>query len=157
MTMTWTTLAAITGVVTGSVGTLLGIWNTVQNMVQNRLRVQVVPISEKRIYGMDASGATFKIEYSNSNIISNDVCLEVTNHSRFPVTVAEVGFLLENGTRKAVQDRFLPKTLESRSATKISVGPFPQATRRVYVTTQCGHTFYGNGSVLRKWHKMSTQ
>lgn len=157
MTISWTTLAAVTGAITGSVGMLLGIWNTVQNTLQTRLRLRVVPISEKRIHGMDASGATFRIEYNNTDIVSNDVCIEVTNHSPFPVTIAEVGFSLKNGTRKAVEDRFLPTTLESRTATKISVGPFPQTTCRVYATTQCGHTFYGTGPVLRKWHKIPTQ
>ena len=98
---------------------------------------------------MGTAGAALEIEYSNSDIISDDVCLDVTNHSPFPATIAEVGFVLQNGTKKAAQDRFLPKALESRTAMKISVGPFPERTRRVYATTQCGHTFYGNGPVLQ--------
>jgi hypothetical protein len=155
MTASWTAVAAIVGVITGSVGTTLGIWNLVQNLLQRRVRLKVIPKSTA------IRGSGF---LSSNRELQSDgfACIEVTNLSAFPVTIAEVGFTLdgEDGRAVVVPDpvTLLPKRLEPRESIDVratrSFG-FPKKAERAYATTQCDHTIFGDSLVLRKWRKMS--
>ncbi len=150
----WTTAAAIVGAITGSVGTVLGVWNFVQTLLQRRVRLTVVPKSTA------IRGNAFLS--SDRELLSGGfACIQVTNRSTFPVTIAEVGFSLErdNGRAFVVPDpvTLLPKRLEPRESLDVRATQmlgFPSRAKRAYATTQCGHTSYGDSPVLSEWRKM---
>jgi hypothetical protein len=148
MTVNWTTVAAITGVV-------LGVWNLVQGFWQRRVRLRVIP----KLSAIRGSGF---LSSSKDVLPDGFACIEVTNLSGFAVTIAEVGFSLVGEKSRAViipePRTFLPKRLESRESIDVratqSAG-FPRKARRAYATTQCEHTCYGDSLVLSEWRKLS--
>ena len=141
--------------VTAIIGAGLGVWNLVQGFWQRRVRLKVVPkLSATRGGGFLSS---------NRDVLPDGfACIEVTNLSAFPVTVAEVGFSLvgDVGRSVIIPDplNFLPKRLESRESIDVratrSAG-FPKKAKRAYATTQCGHTRDGDSIVLKKHRKMA--
>jgi hypothetical protein len=149
----WTTAAAIVGAITGSVGTLLGVWNLVQTLLQRRVRLKVVPKSTA------IRGNAF-LSSVRELLPNGFACIQVTNLSAFPVTVAEVGFSLnrDNGRAFIVPDpmNLLPKRLEPRESLDVRgtrMLGFPDRAKLAYATTQCGHTSYGDSPVLSEWRK----
>ena len=92
--------------VTAIIGAGLGVWNLVQGFWQRRVRLKVVPkLSSTRGGGFLSS---------NRDVLPDGfACIEVTNLSAFPVTVAEVGFSLvgDVGRSVIIPDplNFLPK------------------------------------------------
>ena len=142
--------------VTAAIGAVLGVWNFVQGFWQRRVRLKVVPkLTELR-------GNAF-LSSSIDLLPDRFACIEVTNLSAFPVTIAEVGFSLDGevGRSVIIQEplNLLPKRLEPREsidirATKIT--GFPRKAKRAYATTQCKHTRYGDSVVLEKHRKMAT-
>jgi hypothetical protein len=155
MNVNLTTMNAIIGAVTGSVSLVLGVYNLVQNLSQRRVRLKVVP----KLTAIRGAGFL-----SNSVDLVPDgfACIEVTNLSAFPLTIAEVGFSLDGEVGRAVvrpdPTTLLPKRLEPRESIDVratrSAG-FPKKAKRGYATTQCDHTCYGDSLVLSKWRKMS--
>jgi hypothetical protein len=158
MTFSWTTVTAVIGAITGSVGTLLGVWNFVQSLSQRRVRLKVIPKSTT------IRGSGFLS--SNRDVMSDEwfACVEVINLSAFPVTIAEVGFSLEGEDGRSViipePPTFLPKRLEPRESIDVratrSAG-FPKKARRAYAATQCDRICYGDSPVLKKWRKISAR
>ena len=137
--------------VTATVGAVLGVWNLVQGFWQRRVRLKVVPkLSARRGVGGLLS--------SDRDVLPDGfACIEVTNLSAFPVTIAEVGFSLvgEVGRGVIIPDppSLLPKRLEPRESIDIRVtkySGFPKRAHRGYATTQCKHTRYGDSIVLKK-------
>ena len=151
MNISWTTVAAI-------IGAALGVWNLVQGFWQRRVRLRVVP-------KLSVFLGTGFLSSSTDLLPDGSACIEVTNLSTFPVTIAEVGFFLEGEGRRGDQciiipepTSVLPKRLESRESIDVratrSAG-FPKKAKRGYATTQCDHTCNGDSLVLRKWRKMA--
>ena len=155
MNSSLTTVTAIVGAITGSVGSLLGVWNLVQSFSQRRVRLRVVP----KLTVIRGNGFLS----SSSDLLPDGFpCIEVTNLSAFPVTIAEVGFSLYGTASRAVvipdPITLLPKRLEPRESIGVrapGIAAFPQKTRRAYASTQCDHTCYGDSLVLSKWRKIS--
>jgi hypothetical protein len=137
--------------VTATVGAVLGVWNLVQGFWQRRVRLHVVPkLSANRGVGAFLS--------SDRDVLPDGfACIEVTNLSAFPVTIAEVGFSLigEEGRGVIIPNptSLLPKRLEPRESIDIRVTKgigFPKRARRGYAATQCKHIRYGDSIVLKK-------
>jgi hypothetical protein len=149
MNINWTTVTAV-------IGATLGVWNLVQSFFQRRVRLKVVP----KLTVIRGSGF---LSSSMDLLPDGFACIEVTNLSVFPVTIAEVGFSLDGEVVRGVvipdPTTLLPKRLEPRESIDVratrSAG-FPKKARRAYATTQCEHTCYGDSVVLSKWRKMST-
>jgi hypothetical protein len=139
--------------VTASIGAGLGIWNLVQGFWQRRVRLKVVP----KLSVCNGPGYVS----SNRDLLPNGfVCIEVTNLSSFPVTIAEVGFFLKGkaGRSVVIPDplTFLPKRLESRESIDVratrSKG-FPKNAKKAFAKTQCDETRYGDSIVFKKHRK----
>lgn len=147
MNINWTTVTAV-------IGAVLGVWNLVQSFFQRRVRLRVVP----KLTVIRGSGF---LSSSRDLLPDGFACIEVTNLSAFPVTIAEVGFSVDGEAARAVvipdPTTLLPKRLEPRESMDVratrSAG-FPKKARRAYATTQCDHTCYGDSLVLSKWRKM---
>jgi hypothetical protein len=149
MSINWTTVTAI-------VGAALGLWNFVQGFWQRRVRLKVVPMLTISVGGGFLSNSTDWFP-------NGSPCIEVTNLSAFPVTIAEVGFSLA-GKKERFQlipnpPSVLPKRLEPRESIDVratqGVG-FPKQARLSYATTQCKNTRYGDSIVLRKHRESQT-
>src|ERR1035437_613669 len=110
MNSSLTTVTAIVGAITGSVGSLLGVWNLVQSFSQRRVRLRVVP----KLTVIRGNGFLS----SSSDLLPDGFpCIEVTNLSAFPVTIAEVGFSLYGTASRArvIPDRSEEHTSELQS------------------------------------------
>jgi len=148
MNINWTTLTAITGAA-------LGVWNLVQGLQKDRVRLKVVP----KLSVVRGNGILSTDRELNPNAFAS---IEVINLSTFPVTIAEVGFSLIKEPSRGVMipdpPNLLPKRLEPRQSIEIRVTQefgFPKKAKRAYATTQCDHTGYGDSPVLKKWRKAS--
>jgi len=148
MNVNWTTVTAI-------VGAVLGVWNLVQGLWQRRVRLKVVP----KLTSVRGGGF---LSSSREMLRDGFACIEVTNLSAFPVTIAEVGFsLVGKDTRSVIipePKNLLPMRLESRASIDIratqSAG-FPKNACRAYARTQCRRTRYGQSPVFKAWRKVS--
>jgi hypothetical protein len=144
----WTTVTAI-------VGAALGVWNFVQGFWQRRVRLRVIPQLSVFVGTavLSSSRDRFPPEALKALQSNECPCIEVTNLSVFPVTIAEVGLsLLGTTSRFVIPTTVLPKRLEPRESIDIraeSIG-FPKTAKLGYATTQCGHTCHGDSLVLKK-------
>jgi len=131
-----------------SVGAVLGVINTWHLVDQRRVKLKVIPKRAMPIGAIRDSG--------------DRLCIEVTNLSSFPITVAEVGvFYRGTDVRGAIiQPIFLdggtlPRRLESRaSLTAYAADAFPGGRDRhvvkcAYARTDCGVVATGNSPALR--------
>lgn len=150
MNGSWTTLTAIIGAVTGSVGVVLGVLNFIS---RRRVRLRVVP----KLTAIRGGGFLS----SSRDVLSDGfACIEVTNLSAFPVTLAEVGFDQGKDVARSViipePRNLLPKRLEPRECIDVRANQsagFPRKAKRAFASTQCKHTSYGDSIVFRKWRK----
>jgi hypothetical protein len=153
----------------GAVGTTLGVVNYVRTLVNERVRLRVLPKLAFATGGgflSDSLGARlpeFLREYG-APFISADVI----NLSKFPITISEIG-LCEGGVkpRRAaflnptlVEDgRTWPMRLEPREAGMLVSGedaanyPFTSRTR-LYVMTACDKTVLATSKALGAWTRM---
>jgi hypothetical protein len=113
MTMTTTELITLPLAVVGAV---LGVINTWRSLDRDRIKLRIVP---KVAYPVGMTDTRPRL------------CIEVINLSSFPVTVAEVGFLLRGSDKKLVliQPIFadggsFPRRLEGRSGFGLNRGPW---------------------------------
>ena len=136
--------------VTATVGAVLGVWNLVQGFWQRRVRLNVVP-------KLSSNRGSAVLSSDRDTLADGFACIEVTNLSAFPVTIAEVGFSLIGEAGRSViipnPTSLLLKRLEPRESIDIRVTKgvgFPKKARRGFATTQCKHTRYGDSIVLKK-------
>ena len=100
---------AIIGAVCGVTGVVLGIVNTWRQLRRDKVRLKIVPSHVIPVGAVADPGWNFGIE--------------VINMSEFPVTISDVGFLLNNGDKGTIatlpgfeQYGSLPLRLEPRTA-----------------------------------------
>lgn len=132
-------------------GAVLGVVNTWNSVNQQRLRIRVTPQ-----HAIPFGGADTRLTF----------CIQVTNLSSFPVTVAEVGFLYHGTTKKgAYIDPFVadmgpwPRRLEAReSVTVYMESPQSLNGHRIkcaYVVTGCGERRLGTSGALKQIARQS--
>lgn len=150
----WFKVAAIVGAGSGVIGTVLSVINMVRDWRRQRVRLRVIPLLRRSL-----GNAIF----SDRENIMDDAwpAVEVSNLCEFPVTISEVGFTKSGDDgRLAIlpEPGELPKRLEARSSTTVTatrqVG-FPCGAEKAYARTECGHTWYGDSPVLKKWKRSS--
>ena len=128
---------AIIGALTGIVGVVLGVVNTVHIVAVDKIRLRVIPE-----YAITPYGEGFVVE--------------VQNLSYMPITVKNMGILLSNGQTMAIgisllNANRLPKRIPVRESVTFSivlpVTGFP--AYKVDVKTGGGLTFKGTSNVFK--------
>jgi hypothetical protein len=159
-------ITAIIGVVSGSVGSILGIINICHSLSFYRVRLKVVP----KIAFMIDIGNTLTFYRDNDKFISllNDrvpyrLCVEVTNLSTFPLTVSDVGFGNIKKTRKIIYAPELtpgktwPVRLEARESVMVydaigtELDPKMLSKAVAYARTDCGKVKYGTSPIFKNY------
>jgi len=161
-----------------ALGAVLGVINTWRAYKRDQLNIRVIPkayISSKNGFITvtkipDKASSVHKLN-PNFDEKLNDVCIEVTNLSVFPVTISEAGFYRrESIDRFLLRDylipgeRRLPILLEPRSSFTIYVLPdhkfrtFYHLLKSAYIITDCDVTVKGTSSafkaVVRRYARM---
>ena len=140
-------ITAIVGAVCGVSGAILGIINTWHQLSKNKVRLKVTPSHAIPV----GSLANYNINFG----------IEVVNLSDFPVTISDVGFLLQNKQRATLstvdsfeQPQNLPVRLEPRTTYNnyfnINQARLPKEVECAYVTTQCGKLITGTSGALKQ-------
>lgn len=123
------------------VGAVLGVINTYQAFEQRRVKLLVRPS-----YGIPVPVGELMI------------AVEVLNLSSFPVTIAEIGFVLSGGKRYfqpelLTEQKSLPVRLGSRESitgyftiSKLDV----RQIRKAFACTACGEKAFGDSPALRQ-------
>jgi hypothetical protein len=159
-----TTITAITGLVFGLIGAILGIFNTIQQFRKDKVRLKLVP----KIYRHEANGGhlcSARIPTENEKAW-HGMCLEIINLSVFAVTIDEIGLLSSDEDSRIVfptaelsNNESLPKRLEPRASVTCYIPSNSPATilneglpfaKGFYATTSCGVTATGK-SAISKW------
>lgn len=134
-----------------ALGAILGIINTVCGLLNNRLRLKVVP------------NGCMLLPHDKEPRLS----IDVINLSTFPVTITEVGVKRRWASHRTVfpgpfltHEAKLPHRLEPRaSMTAITdhianmheIGP---SVNCAFAKTACGRIFYGYGPIFKEFRKM---
>ena len=156
----------------GVIGTLLGVINFFRSIFDERVRLRVVPsLAYPQDGGMLVDTKAHRIEALTAQLGMPTISIEVTNFSKFPVTVTEVGLCEEDieAERSPFQrPRFLdaaadaawPRRVEARDALSVystqnhgSNYNFTARTR-AYAKTSCGHVEFGRSEALRGWARV---
>lgn len=150
-TETITLTVAIIGAVTGITGIGLSVWSLYRQIDQDRVKLRV--------------GVSWTIEIANISESSGPPCLaiSVTNISKFPITLSEVGLLLaDNETRlispeaSTIRGETLPIRMESRTATTLvfpfefMLNPKLRSARCGYASTDCGERIESKPGIIPK-------
>ncbi len=150
-------------------GAALGILNTWKAYDRDRLKLKVRPKFYIHTRAGVLTGADIPLEASSFNTLNpgieeklQDLCIEVTNLSAFPVTINEVGLTLKGTKDRAwlseyfiSEDRKLPLRLDPRSSVTVfgtrhgSSEGIPGHAVAAYATTDCGETVEGSSRALR--------
>jgi len=143
----------------GGIGTLLGIINAVKTHSRDKIRLKVIP----KVF-MDAPAGRFVTHNAlKHGDVWDGVCIEIANTGFLPVTLSQVGFLLDHGNRLLLllQPEFiLPLRLEARhSVTAFMKTPAPITEKSIveslkgakcaFADTACGRTFMGTSPVFK--------
>ncbi len=132
-----------------TMGTVLGCINTFDLLNKRRVRLRVVPQSALR----DHDGVWTN---STQHIPGGTVCIEVTNLSSFPVTIAEVGYTLPSRSLATVVKPILldskgwPRRLEPRDSVTVygDVADVPRDIVKAFARTACGVKRFGKSPAL---------
>jgi hypothetical protein len=154
---------AITGLVTGVTGMVLGIVSTVDMLQKKRVSLRVIPkMGHKQGNGMIVTTSN-DLDTTGGLMFGkppNYLAVEIVNLSAFPVTISDVGFGKPNKERLAfiVPEVSLgytwPAVIESRRAVTVyqSLDKFvvsrQHLARNIYVETECGAVRKGRSAAL---------
>jgi hypothetical protein len=160
--MNLTSIAAVAGLIFGSIGTCLGVYNTWKAGQKDKVRLKVTP----KIYQIRPNG-----RFCSSRIPEDfsqrwdGLCLEIVNVGFLTVSIDEIG-LIQNADQRIVfpkpeisGNESLPKRLEPRTSVTCyipskSPSSFLQEglpyAKCFYASTACGVTVQGNSKVS-KW------
>jgi len=156
----YTFIVAFAGVVFGAVGTVLGIINFWRALIKDQTKIKVYP--QLNAFLENDSEQDGKV------VSVARMCVEVINLSDFPVTINDVGFILNkylrNGKvtfldKQIMHGGKLPQRMEPRtSITVFHPNPalFINDAEKIcgaYATTQCGKEFRGGNKALKKFLK----
>lgn len=139
-------------IVTGSIGTLLGLLNTIRAFSRDRVKVRV-----KTGMVVDHNG------FRGFSIV-------VVNLSRFPISLREIGFLLRRprGNKlllvKTMAQYKFPCSMEPRTSFGAEIiiqeedKKFIPSIKGVYVETECGSRFSVSGKdpILKEFIRQSS-
>jgi hypothetical protein len=137
------------------IGAVLGIINTYYAFVQRRVRLRVVPKVGCFVYPAGQFGPDIG-------------CIEITNLSTFPVTVADVGFTIKGDPRKNPRAQIIqpiihdggswPRRLEARTSVTVYFELLPlrqHKIKKAYAMTDCGNVGFGESPASREWQLAS--
>lgn len=134
-------------------GAVLGIINTWYTLINNKVRVKVIP---KIAFPVSRDGS----------LGNPTLSIDVINLSYFPITIQEVGFATKYGVRKergAITNPLLldnngwPRKLESRESVsvycdpRVSLDPGLTKFTKAYASTACGVVSYGSSPALKQY------
>jgi len=149
-------------------GSFLGVLNAWASWTRDRVNLKVVPKGY-----IPTRGGVYSISspQENNSPAQRHICIEIANLGFIPVTIDEVGFLLENASkgRLAITKPLIidggsfPRRLEPRAsfvayAAEDSEGktPFHRVTK-AYAQTACGVVSTGTSPFLKNLIKISRQ
>lgn len=160
----WATLIAI---ITGVVGAMLGGTNFLLRFLEKRVRLRVVPqiafdVGQNIVMTGDRPMGRFRDYLKGGKTLR--LCVEITNLSEFPITVAQVGF-----SRKGRhQDRLhfvVPDVTPSSKSWPVRLDPRESCTvyaepsqgfdallehgPLAFCETDCGCTVYGTSLIIK--------
>jgi hypothetical protein len=156
---------ALAGLAFGLIGAGLGIFNTVQQVRKDKVRLKLVP----KLYQDTEGGGRLcsaRIPVKNQNAW-HGLCLEIVNLSVFSVTIDEIGLLRSDDKDSRIvfshpeiaSGESLPKRLEARTSLTCFIPANSPANflteglpfaRCFFATTACGVIATGN-SAVSKW------
>ena len=156
---------AVLGAITGVVGTILGIINTWKQFDRDKVKLRVVPkvYSRNEIVGLITTAELRDGQHPFSKAMNrtDEVCIEVTNLSTFPVTVREIGFFLSDSDERYalmhpffVDQKPLPRRMEPRTTFVAFAPPNDESKmhfhrlKSAYASTDCGVIFRGKSNAL---------
>ena len=162
----------VVALILGTIGTLLGVINFFRSVWDERVRLRIVPsLAYPQGEGMLHDTKAPRIEALTAQLGMPTIAIEVTNFSKFPVTVAEVGlcdgdieaarspFQIPRFLRGAADDTW-PRRVEARDtlsvySTQNHGGEYEFTDRtRAYAKTSCGHVAFGCSDALREWTRV---
>jgi len=144
----------------GAVGAVLGIFNAVKTHYRDKVSVKVI----FKVYRNGRNGRIMSRDKVASGDNWDGVAIEVVNDGFLPVTIDEVGLVLNNATKvtlckpEFLSDQHLPCRLEARTAVTafvaeqadgdITLNGTPGALY-AYAGTACGRMFKGKSPALK--------
>lgn len=161
-----TLLTAILGAVCGSVGAVLGIINTWNQISRNQVRLVVIP---KIAFMLNANNTITTDRNNNrtSHLLGQGVpfrlCIEIINLSAFAVTISDVGFGKKGKLRHILFQPELspgktwPPRLESRESVVVYSKMGEHLDKKVmnkplaYAKTDCGVACYGTSPIFKEY------
>ena len=155
-------------------GAALGVFNAVRSVVRDSARLRVQVVVQRSADVATAGGARPFSEFANALSYADGgrVGLRITNIGLLEVTLSNVGLTSSGFWVRRVRRDKIVRSAVSRTAEGVAVVPMAikpresvtiwiaemdnphlcsrlKVVRRVYVSTECGSTFFGRSALLR--------